>query len=444
MISNVTRSAIDLEQVDELVVVGNDIYEELEQVASAIAPDPSFAYIHSAHREFAEDTASVFNRVRLEQVLYELAQGQRVLDAKERLTRRREFSQWKQALSATAADIRRWVKLVLTFGDFPLEKVVAIARAVNIYALCVPRFASLVERLRELPVLAADVIKQMLKEARPPRKPKQRQEVPTQPEVPSGWNAAPSHEVEWQQDASGGGRHLSLNLYDDALNTEIKQVAEEKQITAAQAIADAFRKSKLVEEAQRSRSEAITEIREKQIELQKENIRLADMIQQQERCIQELKAQVVDIPKPPSSTASVKEVKPAIYIEHFDTWEELAKAVNSESDRFVAVIKLASTQERSQFVQLLSAFCERELNALDQLDWVPPRFLDSALRYLSFSIQQFADTGLAEDPVIETVLGCKFVSVKDFGVSGERWVFQLPNGKNIPVFERSQFAIEKF
>lgn len=174
------------------------------------------------------------------------------------------------------------------------------------------------------------------------------------------------------------------------------------------------------------------------------SVRLSDIVQQQKKCIQQLKAQVVDIPKPPSSTASVKEVKPAIYIEHFDTWEELAKAVNSESERFVAVTKLASTQERSQFVQLLSAFCERELNALDQLDWVPPRFLDSALKYLSFSIQQFADTGLAEDPVIETVLGCQFVSVKDFGVSGERWVFQLPNGKNIPVFERSQLAIEKF
>lgn len=117
---------------------------------------------------------------------------------------------------------------------------------------------------------------------------------------------------------------------------------------------------------------------------------------------------------------------------------ELAEAVNSESDRFVAVTKLASDQERSKFAQLLSQFCERKLNALDCIDWVPPRFLDSALRYLSFSVQQFTDTSPSE----EDVFGCKFVSLKNFGVPGERWVFQLPDGRNVPIFERSRFAID--
>lgn len=427
MVSHATHFAIALERVDESVVDGNEIYEELEQASNAIAPDPLFDFIHPDHQEFAIATAREFNSSQVERIQNEMRQGRQILEAKERLTRRKEFSQWKQSLSATAADIRKKVKLVLTFSDFPIEKIVAIASAVNIYTLCAPRFALVVEKLRELPVLAADRIKQMVKESRPARSPKQQQES----------------SIEWQRDLSGGSRHLSINLYDDELAVEIKSVAEERQITAQKAIAEAFRKSKLVEQAQRERREAIAEVKEKQIELQKENIRLNDIVQQQNEYIQGLKAQVA-VPRVQSSANLVKEAKPAIYIEDFNTWEELAEAVNSESDRFVAVTKLASDQERSKFAQLLSQFCERKSNALDRIDWVPPRFLDSALRYLSFSVQQFTDTSPSEEPVFEDVSGCKFVSLKNFGVPGERWVFQLPDGRNVPIFERSRFAIEKF
>jgi len=135
-----------------------------------------FDFIHPAHQEFAIATAREFNQSQVERIQDEMRQGRQILEAKERLTRRKEFSQWKQSLSATAADIRKRVKLVLTFGDFPIEKIVAIASAVNIYALTAPKFAQLVEKLRELPVLAADRIKQMVKESRPARSPKQQQE----------------------------------------------------------------------------------------------------------------------------------------------------------------------------------------------------------------------------------------------------------------------------
>lgn len=256
MVSRATHFAIALEGVDESVVDGNEIYEELEQVSNAIAPDPLFDFIHPDHQEFAIATAREFNSSQVERIQDEMRQGRQILEAKERLTRRKEFSQWKQSLSATAADIRKRVKLVLTFSDFPIEKIVAIASAVNIYALTASKFAQLVEKLKELPILASDAYKQMVKEARPPRKPKQQQV---------------SH-VEWQRDLSEGGRHLNINLYDDELAVEIKSEAEERQITAQEAIAEAFRKSRcaslsdvpsesqaqrLVEQAQRERREAI-------------------------------------------------------------------------------------------------------------------------------------------------------------------------------------------
>lgn len=60
-------------------------------------------------------------------------------------------------------------------------------------------------------------------------------------------------------------------------------------------------------------------MKEKQIELQKENIRLNDIVQQQNEYIQGLKAQVA-VPRVQSSANLVKEAKPAIYIEDFNTW----------------------------------------------------------------------------------------------------------------------------
>jgi hypothetical protein len=278
-----------------------------------------------------------------------------------------------------------------------------------------------VKKLKELPVLAADRIKQMVKESRPARSPKQQQES----------------SVEWCRDNSGGGRHLQLNLYDDELNTKIKHTAEERQITAQEVIAEAFRKSELVEQAIRERREAINEVRSGQIEMQRQ------LIQKDER-IKDLESILAGSPQVKGTKQVIKETKPAIYIQDFGTWEELAEAVNSQSDRFVAVMKLASTQERSRFVQLLSTFCEREPDALDRLDWVPPRFLDSALRYLSFSVSRFADTSLSEDPVMETIHGCKFLGFKELGTPSERWGFKLPNGTNIAIFERSRFNVEGF
>ncbi len=224
MLSSTPSFAIALEQVDKPVTSTDKIYEELEQASNVIAPDPSFDYIHAAHQEFAIVTAREFNQSQVERIQDEMRQGRQILEAKERLTRRKEFSQWKQSLSATAADIRKKVKLVLTFGDFPIEKIVVIASAVNIYTLTAPKFAQLVEKLRELPVLAADRIKQMVKESRPARSPKQQQESC----------------IEWQRDLSGGSRHLSINLYDDELAVEITSVAEERQITAQEAIAQAL------------------------------------------------------------------------------------------------------------------------------------------------------------------------------------------------------------
>lgn len=206
MLTNTPPLAIAFEQ-DEPSTGTDEIYKGLGRVSDVLVPDPPFEYIHSCHREFAYDTARDFNQSQVERIEDELRQGRQVLEVEARLTHRKEFRLWLQSLNATAAEIRKRVKLVQFFGDFPLSKIVAIASAVNIYALCASKFAALVEKFRELPVLATDIIRQMVKEARPPRKPKQQREAPIN---------APST-VELKQDTVGGGRHLEFQLYDDEL-----------------------------------------------------------------------------------------------------------------------------------------------------------------------------------------------------------------------------------
>lgn len=259
---------------NEVATASTEISEYLENQVASIAPDPPFDYIHPIHKEFAQNTAREFNRTQVECIEDELRQGQQILNAKERLTRRGEFSRFKQSLSATAATIRKKVNLVLTFGDFPLEKIVAIAAATNIYALCAPKFAELVQKLRELPILAADVIRQMVKEARPPRKPKQQQES----------------SVDWERDASGGGRHL--NLYDDELNTVIMAKAQEEQITPQKVIAQAFEQSKKLDAVQQEFTEAVSEMRDKHNEMQQQLIERDRQLEERDCRILELKAEL--------------------------------------------------------------------------------------------------------------------------------------------------------
>lgn len=432
MLSAKSCAAIAPKLEDSFNGVVHEFEEQIEQQVNTSAPEPVFSRIHAAHRDFVTEALRRINLRQIELLQIELAQGQDLIDAKARLTQRGAFAEFRRNMRVRLADARKLMRLAVTFGGWSIEKIVALASVTNIYSLCQSSFAQLVEEFKKMDLLAItpDRIKQMVKAAaRPPRKPKQH----------------PESTVELVTDVSGGGRHLSLNLYDDELVVEINSTAEERQITRQEAIAAAFRKSKQVEQAERERSEAIDEVREKHVEMQKEINQQKEIIHQKDERIKELEVQIVKqnaIFRLPNSTT--KEQKPAIFVSDFDTWEELAEAVNSDSDRLGAVVKLVSASERSKFIQLLSDFCERETNALDCINWVSPKFLDSALKYLIFSVQRFADTSLADEPVIETVLDCKFVAVKNFGISDERWVFQLPSGKNIQIFERERFAIEKF
>ena len=411
-------AAIAPQAEDNFATAVTDFQKYIDREADAIAPDHSFDYIHEAHQEFAQDTSREFNQVRLESILSELAQGERILESKARLTRRKEFSQWKQTLNATASDIRKWVKLVLTFGDFPIEKISAIASSVNIYSLCVPKFEGLVEKFRELPVLASDCIKQMVKEARPPRKTKQQQ-----PEAEAT--------TEWRRDNSGGGRHLAINLYDDELATKITHDALLRQITAVQVIKQAFRNSELVEEAQQDLTDAVNEIRGKHLEMQRQ-------ILDRDARIAALEAQLAELQQ------ATLVAEPESVNREFQSWSEFADSVDCNRTTLLDMVKPWSLQERQALPILLAVYLSEEQDALDLVSWVPEKLLNSALLKLSFTVIKISGPdNLVDEPEIDEINGCRFVSVKHLGIRRrEQWIFEGCGGRILTVFGRDEFKIE--
>lgn len=434
MMAHLTTVAITPQLEDNFLSAVGEFQEQTEQQVNAIAPDPSFDYIHAAHRDFATAAARQLNQNQVQKLQIELDLGRELVEAKERLTRRGEFSKFKRSLSMTLADARKYIRLAITFGEWQIDRILAIASATNIYTLCAPKFANLVEKLNDLPVFTSDLIKQMVKEARPPRKPKQ------QPELP----------VDWQRDASGGGRHLKINLYDDDLAVKIKSKAEERQITAQEAIADAFLKSELVEQALASRREAVDEVREAQVKMQRQLIQKDEHIKKQDERIKELESKL-----------SIQKAQPRvkfgtrISLDDFDTWEEFAGFVSRDAsfaglplrarDWLLATVKDWNASERQSVSKMLANFLEAEPQGLDELNWIPDKLLSAAMQYLSFKIQIISGgDNLVDDPIIEIISSCKFVSVRDFGTKRECWVFQLPNKKNVPIFGREQFQIERF
>lgn len=108
------------------------------------------------------------------------------------------------------------------------------------------------------------------------------------------------------------------------------------------------------------------------------------------------------------------------------------------------VVQSRSASERQHLSKILSDFLERERLGFDAINWLPEKLVSAACRYLSFNVEKISGgDNLVDDPIIETISSCKFVSVRDFGTKRECWVFQLPDKKNVPIFGREQFQVER-
>lgn len=144
-----------------------EVHQHLESQVQEIAPDDtSFDYIHPDFRAFAIDTKNQIERKVREKLEATLDIGRKLLEAKQVLTRSKEYSRFRESLELTAADAQNCIKLFEVFGDWEISRLLKISSATNLFALCQAKYAEVVSQLREVPELTKELVKRLIKEAR--------------------------------------------------------------------------------------------------------------------------------------------------------------------------------------------------------------------------------------------------------------------------------------
>ncbi|WP_250126635.1 DUF3987 domain-containing protein [Chroococcidiopsis sp. CCMEE 29] len=115
------------------------------------------------------------------------------------------------------------------------------------------------------------------------------------------------------------------------------------------------------------------------------------------------------------------------------TWVELAKSVNQSAKKLMKAASCMSCEQRAWVAELLKTYLCSNPSAMSQLAWLPLKLRSAVLEQLTFTIGRIGGDHV-EDARHERLSGCKYVSVASVGTHQERWIFQTPAGKNIPVF----------
>lgn len=224
----------------------------------------------TAHRQHALDIARAFNQSQLEKLQTELTQGKRLLEAKEMLTRRGEFTGFRNSLSVTLAEARKYMQLASTFGDWAIERLMAIASATNIYTLCQNKYASILEDLRSASGVTREFVQRLLKEVRG-KAAAERKKSKEKADAPKNDGDVLRQHV----DGDSGTSYYTLseaNLSEKVGSALAKQL---KERSLGQILAQALEPSpdrQEVERLQRQIVDAVSEMRGVQIEMQRQLI----------------------------------------------------------------------------------------------------------------------------------------------------------------------------
>lgn len=377
---------------NELTKASAELRDHLESQAALIAPESGEQNV-------------------LKQIKATLQIGRDWWEAKERYTRRKEFTKFQAEQSITPAEGRKAMKLYHQFGDWVEEKLLVINGAVSLATLCHPRFATVVEQFKEAKNLTKESVKNLVKEVRDAAR-TERREKPL-PEPGSGW----------QRDPSGGGRHYQLPpMYNEEAAMKIESLAEERSVRAIIVVEEAivaYTEQPTIQELKRQHQEelqaTISEIRAEHIRMQREIIQLKQQVQ---------------APAP---------IAPSI-----SSWTEFADSVNCDRSVLLGTVKTWSHPERQALATLLADHLSEDQNNLDQVVWVPEKLLHSALSKLSFCVSKISGPdNMIDQPEIEHINGCRFVSAQHLGIRRrEQWMFEGYGGRMLTVFGRDEFKIE--
>lgn len=153
--------------VDAVSTASGKVHKYLESQVQTM-PAELACHLELAHGEFGIsaqlandiDTAA---RTRLEQ---ELEQGRKLTEAKAKLTRRKEFSSFRDNLLISLTDGKRAMQVFKRFEGWSIDKLLTISSVVNLYTLCQPKFDQVVEQLRETAKLTKEIVKNSVKKTR--------------------------------------------------------------------------------------------------------------------------------------------------------------------------------------------------------------------------------------------------------------------------------------
>lgn len=414
-------------------------HQHLESQVQALAPDTcdtSFGYVDIAFRGFAQKTADEINQAARMELESQLEQGKNLLEAKKVLTRRKEYSNFMDSLSLTAAEAKKRLKLAEIFGDWDIHRLLEIASSTSLFTLCQSKYAQVVEQLREVPKITKELVLRLMKEVRD-----------TQAKPKAGQQTEEYVDAVLQRHPHMDDGTFSWTLENASLSDKTGLWLEEKleTHTVGQVLEQAEEWEKIVQTTHGKLDDYTAVELELQTlvadvrSLQAENQKLKFQVEERDWRIAQLESQLL------SSVPLQKNNDEKTTSMRFSQWEDVETAFNSDRVKLLNTVKNWSIEERQKLSKLLSVFLESEPEGLAQAVWVPENLLKSALQYLFFTVRRITGSNnLIDDPNVEQISGCRLVSLRDLGTRREHWVFQSPDGKQFPVYGRSEFSISRF
>ena len=115
------------------------------------------------------------------------------------------------------------------------------------------------------------------------------------------------------------------------------------------------------------------------------------------------------------------------------------------SDCLLNTVKNWTPEERDSLAPLLAAHLQEKPQALSsELSWVPKILINKALSTFSFALTRIGGADkCVDEPYLEKILNCRFVSLEYSCSKKEQWIFRDANDKRYPVFGRDEFEIEQ-
>lgn len=318
--------------IDETAVASLELHQYLESQVQALAPDTSdasFDYIHIAKRDFAQKTASEINQAARIELEKQLEIGRNLLEAKTVLTRRKEYSNFRDSLSLTAAEARKRLKLAEVFGDWNIERLLEISSATSLFALCQAKYAEVVSRLREVPEITKELVKRLMKEARAV----QVLLVP-KPQAQNYGDAVLEKHVEEET----GTFYYTLKEVNLSDRVGSALAAKLETHTIGQVLAEAclVRDDYMTNQLQELQSVVADGQR-----LSAENRELKFQLEERDWRIAQLESQLLSFVPQKNNDVQTQSM-------HFSTWEEVATAFNCDRAQLLNTVKNWSTSQRQK------------------------------------------------------------------------------------------------